>query len=155
MSVELREGWLLFVCLLRKMPSHLSHSLTSLLPVLFCSWHVPTFVYLLKCICPSIIFPAQLPAECWTVWINETELTGLLMKACLHTLHFLWSLCTWEPLGVDFYIWVFVILLIKACGNGLVFVSQTFLIPNSSFHASSAPSSPPPPFSFSWNSLCR
>ena len=113
------------------MPSHLLSSLTSLSSVLFCSWNVPTFVYLFKCVCPSIIFPARLPAECRTVWINETELTGLLMKACLHTLHFLRSLCTWEPLGEVFYIWVFVVLLIKACGNGLVFVKQAFLIPNS------------------------
>lgn len=129
------------------MPSHLSFSLASLSSVLFCSWNVPTSVYLFECVCPSIIFPAQLPAECWTVWINETELTGLLMKACLHTLHFLWSLCTWELLGVDFYIWVFVVLLIKASGNGLVFENQAFLIPNSSLHASSSHLPlPPPPF---------
>lgn len=121
------------------MPSHVSPSLASLSPVLFCHWNVPTFVYLFNCVCPSIIFPARLPAEWRTVWINETELTGLLMKACLHSLHFLWLLCTWEPLGVDFYIWVFVVLLIKAGGNGLVFVNQVFLILNSSsFHASSA-----------------
>lgn len=125
------------------MPSHLPSSLASLSSVLFCSWNVPTFFssssYLFECVSPSIIFPARLPAGCRMVWINETELTGLLMKARLHTLHFLWSLRTWELLGEDFYIWVFAVLLIKAGGNGLVSVNQAFLISNSfHFQASSA-----------------
>lgn len=75
--------------LLRRMSSHLRSPLAALSSVLFCSWDVPTFVCLFECVCPSIIFPARLPAECRAVWINETEPTGLLMKACLHILPFL------------------------------------------------------------------
>lgn len=127
------------------MPSPLPSLLASLSSVLLRSWNAPTFVYLLKCVCPAIIFPAWLPAECRAVWINETGLTGLLMKACLHELHFWRSRCTREPLGEEFYIWVFVVLLIKAHGNGLVFAKEAFLIPNASPFASlSVP--PPPPF---------
>ena len=32
------------------------------------------------CLSFHYFFPAQLPAECRAVWINETELAGLLMK---------------------------------------------------------------------------
>src|SRR3712207_8561816 len=56
-------------------------------PVLFCHWNVPTFVYLFNCVCPSIIFPARLPAEWRTVWINETELTGDRKSTRLNSSH--------------------------------------------------------------------
>ncbi|KAK1346014.1 hypothetical protein QTO34_008483 [Cnephaeus nilssonii] len=48
---------------------------------------------------PCHYFSSLVPAECTAVWINETELTGLLMKACSHGLHFWRSLCTQEPLA--------------------------------------------------------
>lgn len=153
MRVALGGGWWWW-CVVLPVKKHATSSPlspASLSSVLFRSWNAPTFVYLLKCVCPAIIFPAWLPAECTAVWINETELTGLLMKACSHGLHFWRSLCTREPLGEDFYIWVFVVLLIKAHGNGLVFANQAFLISNASpFPSLSVP--PPPPFLLRWHS---
>ena len=70
----------------------------------------------------------------------------------VHTWHFLRLLCTWEPLGVDFYMWVFVILLMKAHRNGLAFVNQAFLIPNPLlFLCLLCPPLLPLPFFFPWN----